>query len=384
MPSNRWKDSMFPCFIVWVAPGKGQSGTYNNRHFKQSSKNNSSTSLPIAAVWEATSALRDGAADRRVSAEREGCFFKFYRIMDLHIVNETSRLKAVVLGQPGSMGPIPPIESAYDAKSYHTLKNGDYPTEEAVYKEMTAFEKVLKKHGVQVFRPWILENCNQVFARDVAFVIGDKIINSNIIPDREDEKEAYEVVYDQIAYNKIYNLPQKAHVEGGDVVLYDDLIFVGIYTEPDYPSFKSARTNAYALHFLQEICPEKTFIPMELIKNDTDPYNCILHLDCTFMPVGKNKALVYRKGFRFEKDYRKILDIFGTENVFEITQEEMFRMNTNIFSIAPDIVVSEQNFTRLNEHLENRWNIKVERIPYAEISKMGGLLRCSTMPLVRE
>ncbi len=78
MPSNRWKDSTFPFSIVWVAPGKGQSGTYNNRHFKQSSKNNSSTSLPIAAVWEATSALRDGAADRRVSAEREGCFLKFY------------------------------------------------------------------------------------------------------------------------------------------------------------------------------------------------------------------------------------------------------------------------------------------------------------------
>lgn len=78
MPSNRWKDSMFPCFIVWVAPGKGQSGTYNNKYFKQYSKNNSSTCLPTDVVREATSALHDGAADRRVSAEREGCFFKFY------------------------------------------------------------------------------------------------------------------------------------------------------------------------------------------------------------------------------------------------------------------------------------------------------------------
>ena len=34
-----------------------------------------------------------------------------------------------------------------------------------------------------------LENCNQVFARDVGFVIDDKIIVSNIIPNREDEKE---------------------------------------------------------------------------------------------------------------------------------------------------------------------------------------------------
>lgn len=72
------------------------------------------------------------------------------------------------------------------------------------------------------------------------------------------------------------------------------------------------------------------------------------------------------------------------KNIFEITQEEMYRMNTNIFSISPDTVVSEQNFTRLNNHLENEWGMTVERVPYAEISKMGGLLRCSTLSLVRE
>jgi len=123
--------------------------------------------------------------------------------MKLHITDEISTLKAVVLGQPGSLGPVPTLEQTFDAKSYETVLTHTYPTEEAVYKEMSDFEKVLLRYDVQVFRPWTLENCNQVFARDVAIVIDDKIINSNIIPDREDEKEAYEVVYDQIAYNKI-------------------------------------------------------------------------------------------------------------------------------------------------------------------------------------
>ncbi len=54
----------------------------------------------------------------------------------------------------------------------------------------------------------------QAFARDVGFVIDDKIIVSNIIPNREDEKEAYEVVYNQIAYNKIFNLPEKGARRG--------------------------------------------------------------------------------------------------------------------------------------------------------------------------
>ena len=304
--------------------------------------------------------------------------------MHLNVKNETSRLRAVVLGQPGSLGSIPALEKTFDAKTFESVSLGIYPTEEAVYKEMNAFEKVFQKYNVQVFRPWTLENCNQVFARDVAFVIDDKIINSNIIPDREDEKEAYEVVYDQISYNKIYNLPEKAHVEGGDVVLFNDIVFVGLYTRPDYSQLKTARTNLYAFNFLKEICPEKTFIPVELKKHDTNPRAGVLHLDCTFMPVDNGKAIIYRDGFANEADYYRIVEIFGQQNLFEITQEEMYYMNTNILSISPTVVVSEERFTRLNNHLENNWGLTVERVPYFEISKMGGLLRCSTMPLVRE
>ena len=303
--------------------------------------------------------------------------------MNLSIKNETSTLKAVVLGQPGSIGKTPAPEETYDAKSYESVMTNTYPHEEEICREMAAFEKVLLKYNVQVFRPWTIEDCNQVFARDVGFVIDDKIINSNIIPNRNDEKEAYEVVYDHIAYNKIYNLPEKAHVEGGDVVLYNDLVFVGIYTASDYPNLKSARTNAYALNFMKELFPEKTFIPLELKKNDRDPRAGILHLDCTFMPVNGNKAIVYKDGFIHPRDYHTLLDVFGEENIFPITREEMYRMNSNIFSISPTVVVSERNFTRLNTHLEQQWGLTVERVPYYEISKMGGLLRCSTLPLVR-
>jgi N-dimethylarginine dimethylaminohydrolase len=303
--------------------------------------------------------------------------------MQLHVKNETSTLKAVVLGQPGSIGMKPTLDKTYDAKSYETILKGEYPTEEAIYKEMSAFEKVLLKYDVQVFRPWILENCNQVFARDVGFVIDDKIINSNIIPDREDEKEAYEVIYDKIAYNKIYNLPEKAHVEGGDVVLFNDIVFVGAYFGADYSQLKTARTNLYAFNFLKELCPNKTLIPLELKKHDTDPRLGVLHLDCAFMPVSHDKAIIYKDGFLNVKDYYMLVELFGKQNVFEITQEEMYYMNTNVFSISPTVVVSEERFTRLNEHLENAWGITVERVPYFEISKMGGLLRCSTLPLVR-
>jgi N-dimethylarginine dimethylaminohydrolase len=76
-------------------------------------------------------------------------------------------------------------------------------------------------------------------------------------------------------------------------------------------------------------------------------------------------------------------ELFGKQNIFEITQEEMYFMNANVFSISPSVVVSELNFERLNKHMEFQWGLTVEKVPYFEISKMGGLLRCSTLPLIR-
>ena len=304
--------------------------------------------------------------------------------MKLNINNETGRLKSVVLGQPVSMGADPTLEESYDAKSYHTIQQGVYPKEEDIINEMTEFEKVLKKYDVEVIRPDIIKDYNQVFARDVAFVIEDKMILSNLIPDRADEQEAYSKIFEQVEWRKIINLPDTAHIEGGDVIVWNDFLFIGTCFSEDYRNFKTARTNEYAIEILKEYFPKKRIIDLELKKNDTVPYEGILHLDCTFNPVGKDKCIIYKVGFVDESDYRLILDIFGEENCFHVTKEEMFEMNPNIFSISPEVVVSDAAFTRMNRHLQDVWNIKVEEIPYREISKMGGLLRCSTMPLVRE
>ena len=304
--------------------------------------------------------------------------------MKLNINNETGRLKSVVLGQPVSMGADPTLEESYDAKSYHTIQQGVYPKEEDIINEMTEFEKVLRKYDVEVIRPDIIKDYNQVFARDVAFVIEDKMILSNLIPDRADEQEAYSKIFEQVEWRKIINLPDTAHIEGGDVIVWNDFLFIGTCFSEDYRNFKTARTNEYAIETLKEYFPKKRIIDLELKKNDTVPYEGILHLDCTFNPVGKDKCIIYKDGFVDESDYRLILDIFGEENCFHVTKEEMFDMNPNIFSISPEVVVSDVAFTRMNRHLQDAWNIKVEEIPYREISKMGGLLRCSTMPLVRE
>ena len=304
--------------------------------------------------------------------------------MKLNIKNETGKLKSVVLGQPKSMGPVPALEESYDAKSYYSIEHNIYPKEEDIISEVTSFEAVLKKYDVEVLRPAIIKDYNQVFARDVAFVIEDKMIISNVIKDRADEQEAYRKIFEKVEWRKIINLPETAHVEGGDVIVWNDYLFIGTCYSEDYRSFKTARTNEYAIEILKEYFPKKRIIDLDLKKNDKIPYEGVLHLDCTFNPIGNDKCIIYKNGFVDESDYELIVDIFGEENCFNITDEEMFEMNPNIFSISPEVVVSDKTFIRMNNHLRDVWGFTVEEIPYREVSKMGGLLRCSTMPLVRE
>lgn len=304
-------------------------------------------------------------------------------MIKLNVQDETSRLRAVVLGTAISNGPIPKIEDAYDPKSIEYIKAGNYPLEKDMVAEMTAFQNVLEKYGVKVYRPNIIKDYNQIFSRDIAFVIEDKLIISNILPNRENEIKAIEYVLDDIKPNQIIETSEDIHFEGGDVMLWGDYIFIGTYKGNDYSDIITARTNMKGVHFIKALFPNKIVKEFDLVKSNINAKENALHLDCCFQPVGKDKAIIYKGGFREESDYQYLVNLFGKENLFHITADEMYQMFSNVFSISPDVVVSEQNFTRLNNWLREQGFI-VEEIPYAEISKQEGLLRCSTMPLIRD
>ncbi len=303
-------------------------------------------------------------------------------MLKLNVKDETSRLRAVILGTAKSCGPTPKLEDAYDPKSAQHIAAGTYPLEEDMIPEMEAVAAVLKKYEVTVFRPKTIEDYNQIFSRDIGFVIDDKFVKSNILPDREREIEAIQHVIDKIAPTHIFRLPEEAHVEGGDVMPWGEYLFIGTYSGDDYPDYITARTNKAAVQYLAELFPNKKVIPFELRKSNTDPKENALHLDCCFQPVGKNKAIIHKNGFLKESEYQWLVDLFGRENIFEITKDEMYNMNSNIFSIAPDVIISEKSFTRLNHWLRSI-GITVEEVAYTEIAKQEGLLRCSTLPLIR-
>ena len=303
--------------------------------------------------------------------------------MKLHIKNETSRLRAVILGTAVSNGPTPSIEDAYDPKSLEHIKAGTYPVEEDMVSEMEAVAKVFQKYDVQVYRPEIIKDCNQIFSRDIGFVIDDIFIKANILPNREEELEAIQYVIDKMDHNKVIRPPEEAHIEGGDVIVWNDHIFIGTYRGEDYPDYIVARTNKAGVDYIIEKFPNKKIKSFNLRKSQTNAMENALHLDCCFQPIGKDKAILHKNGFLDEEEYQWLVDYFGKDNIFEITKEEMYHMNSNIFSISEDVIISEQNFTRLNTWLREN-GFTVEEVPYAEIAKQEGLLRCSTLPLIRD
>jgi N-dimethylarginine dimethylaminohydrolase len=304
-------------------------------------------------------------------------------MIDINIHNESSELEIVVLGIPDEFGGAPKLEECYDPKSKQHVVNGTFPLQKDISKEMNEFLEALEKYNVKVLRPKNIEGLNQVFARDISFAIEDKLIVPNIIEDRKKELEAISHIYSDINEDKIIRMPENARAEGGDVMPWNNYIFVGYSEKEDFDKYKVARTNTGGVNFLKDHFQDKEIKSFELNKSDTDPKENALHLDCCFQPIGTESAIMYKGGFKNEEDIDFLVNLFSEENIIFITKEEMYNMNSNVFSISEKVIVSEKGFTRLNDNLRKRGFV-VEEIQYSETAKMEGLLRCSTMPLKRK
>jgi N-dimethylarginine dimethylaminohydrolase len=303
-------------------------------------------------------------------------------MITININNEIGRLRSVILGAASDFGGTPKEVDCYDPKSKENVLNGTFPTEQDLSDELNKFREVLEKYNVKVFRPEIIQNLNQIFIRDIAFVIDDKIIVPNIISNRSNEINGINYLLKDIDSKKILRLGVDSMVEGGDVILSDNKIFIGYSKENDFIKYKVSRTNERAIEEIRSFFPNKEVLSFELNKSDTDAKKNALHLDCCFQPIGKNMAIIYEGSFKKNKDIDYLNNHFRSDNLIKITQEEMYNMNSNIFSISKDVIVSEKGFNRLNSILREKGFV-VEEINFSETAKMEGLLRCSTLPLYR-
>jgi N-dimethylarginine dimethylaminohydrolase len=288
--------------------------------------------------------------------------------MQINIKDEFSKLKTVVIGIASDRGK---KIHENNPKISNYLKKGLLPTEEILVQEVNNFAQTVESCGVEVLRPSNIKDQDQIFTRDIAFVISNKLIVSNMKKEnRKIELLGIKNIIDQLDNVNIIYPPDNTNIEGGDVIIHGKYIFVGI----------SSRTNIKGYEFLKNTFLDYEVIPFQLMVSDNPAIN-ILHLDCTFQPFGGKYCLLYENGFiHFPTE---IYDIFGENNIIKVNQFEMYHMNTNIFSVRPDLIISDVMFDRVNNIIKNL-GIEIKEIPYQNVSKFGGLFRCSTLPLCRE
>ena len=303
-------------------------------------------------------------------------------MIEVKVDNEYSRLKSVVLGNALDMGDPPEFFDAFDPRSLYHIKNNSFPNEKAIVAEVNSFYSVLKKHNIEVYRPTNIHECNQVFARDLGFVISNIFFQSNIVENRKIELNGLNHILKNINVG-VVKLPEFMHIEGGDVILHDDKVFIGTYSGKDYSDLITARTNKESINYLSRMLPNKEIIPIEINKSNSNIFDNILHLDCCFQPIGEKNAIICPDGFSSKDQLDLVLNIFGENNVYLAYGEEAFNLISNLLVLSHKVIVSDKRFSKINTWLE-RNDFFVEKISYKNVSKMSGLFRCSTLPLLRE
>ena len=303
-------------------------------------------------------------------------------MIEVKVDNEYSALKSVILGLAEDMGDPPKVFDVYDPRSLYHIKNNSYPSEVDVKKDVESFYKILIKHNVDVLRPDNIKNCNQVFARDLGFTISNIFFQSNIVPNREEELVGVSGIINNLDAG-VVKLPDYMHIEGGDVVIHNDKLFIGTYSGEDYSELITARTNQESISYLEKMIPSKEIMSINIKKSNTDVFENVLHLDCCFQPIGKRKAIICPDSFVNKSDVEYLIGYFGKNNTYLAYGQEAYMLISNLLVISPEVIVSDKRFSKINTWLE-RNDFLVEKISYKNVSKMSGLFRCSTLPLLRE
>lgn len=277
--------------------------------------------------------------------------------MQFHIDSEFGPLRDVLLGSIRNFTLNTPINSTQ--QHYYCV---DPPKIERLIEQEDKFIEILEQRGVVIHRlPLMTTSFTQFFVRDIATVIGDKIVVCSMKETiRQEETAALDLLLRDVEQHILR--ADTGFLEGGDLLIDKSVIYVGL----------GERTNAAGLAFLERHFGN-TFevLPLKMAAN-------FLHLDVVLNLLGKGDALVYTPALE-----DSALEVLAKRyHLIEVTSEEQFNLSTNVLSLTPETIIVDERNTRLNAVLAEKY----ELIPleFDEIGKMGGSFRCGTCPLRRD
>ncbi|MEM7116952.1 MAG: arginine deiminase family protein [Chloroflexota bacterium] len=287
--------------------------------------------------------------------------------MDIFVNSEIAPLQSVIVGYPDNFLQVEPEIINETQRRFYFGPNS--PTREAVTEQLYGFIRVLEQHGVTVYQPRPLPYLpDQMMTRDIGIVLGNTfIVTTMAAKSRRLEWRGIAWLFEQFPRDtETIFAPEDIVIEGGDVVVDKGKIFVGI----------GQRTTLAGAAWLMQNAPQFEIVPVNLkALNEGED---VLHLDCSFLPVGNHFALIYPDGLRdIPASLRESYELI------EVTQEEQHSLATNVVSISPDVVISRPTSIRINKLLRER-GLEVIEVHYPDPPKTGGSFRCCTLPLFRK
>ena len=224
--------------------------------------------------------------------------------------------------------------------------------------------QILQEEGVEVeLLPPLPSLPFQHATRDVGAVIGDTIVLGNLKErTRRLEAEVAEPVLDRYKLRMVR--PERGFVEGGDVVVDNGRLWIGI----------GARTDDWGAEFLHRTFgQDHDVIPLRF-----DSY--YTHLDTVLGVLGQGYALIYEVAFE-EASLQRIRETYP--HLITLTKEEQERGGANVLFLNPEKVISIAENRSVNEQLVQA-GFEVVTVSYSEVIKSGGSVRCDTLPVERE
>lgn len=273
------------------------------------------------------------------------------------VTSENGRLRRVAVVSPKYYRPTEPINS----KQVIEYKIGQIGRAELL-EEHSVLVAALRECDVDVVE--VVPNRLQPYAlnvRDAAVMIGDQLIAGSMCKGVRRSEPFW--IIPQVGHATDAVFLDSGYLEGGDVFVLRDAVLVGL----------SERTDPDGISALANV------IDRQVISVALRPG--VLHLDTALNLIGDTMVVAPD----LLNNYDEVKQSFGVLNVgsiLEVTASDAWDLETNFLFVAPALALASESSVVGRRILEGR-DIQVVPIPMTQHHRIGGSVRCATLPLER-